>query len=226
VIDSAESRIKGMNGADMSDEEVRELFDAVVAVALFKPALDMEAAMRVGVIEGVDIGARYSSSTLKGDVKVRLWQSADESHVVSAMAGVGYQGKAGPSIITYISWQEFSRFDADISVMYGYDHSDYFRAYAGPRVIRSWLSVTPKLDPELREAIPQEYDDYRPDQYFQDENLLYIGATGGVMVGYKWVWVHLEATAMYTFFTPEILGETRDLSGLALVPVTGLTFEF
>src|SRR5690554_2574468 len=132
---------------DLTEEEYRELLDAVVAYALFRPSVAGEVAMRVGVFEGADVGIRYNASILKGDAKVRVWQSPDESSVVSVTAGIGQGGSLGPSNLKYITWQEFNRLDAELSIMYGYEEADFFRVYAGPRLIHTWLTVDPVLSP-------------------------------------------------------------------------------
>lgn len=214
------------NSDDLSEAEYRDLMDTVVAFALFRPSVVGEVAMRVGVWDGIDVGLRYNSGVAKGDAKIRLWESDDKKSVVSVTAGVGHGGGLGPKSIKYITWQEFSRLDAELSVMYGRDFSKYFRAYAGPRMIYSWLSVEPVISPELEEQIPNEYKDYRPDQFFQNENIAYLGGTAGIMLGFEWIWLHLEATVMYTFFEPVIVDETRNLNGVSVAPVAGISVEF
>lgn len=211
---------------DLTEAEYRELLDTVIAFALFRPTLVTELAMRVGVWDGVDVGVRYNGSTTKGDAKIRLWQSDNRESVISLTAGLGHASGLGPKNLKYITWQEFSSLDAEISLMYGYEQSDFFRFYAGPRLIQSWMTVEPLISPELEEQIPEEYQAYRPDQFYRDEDILYLGGTIGTMVGYKWIWLHLEATFMYTFFDPLVVDKKRNLSGLTIAPVAGISVEF
>lgn len=211
---------------ELTEAEYRDLLDTLVTYALFRPAVNPEVAMRVGVWDGIDVGLRYNMSMYKGDAKVRVWESDDKESVVSVSAGLGRAGGLGPSSLKYITWSEFSRLDLDVAVMYGHQPSEYFRVYGGPRMLHSWLTVEPVISPELEALIPEEYQQYRPDQYFQDENILYLGGTAGLMVGYDWIWVHLEATVMYTFFNPMIIDTRRDLSGVTVAPVAGISVEF
>lgn len=231
VIDKAINTLRiaeyhSTNAEELTEAEYRELFDTLVAFALFRPAITPEVAMRVGVWDGIDVGIRYNMSVFKGDAKVRLWESEDTKSVVSVTAGVGYAGSLGPKGLEYITWQKFSRLDAEISLMYGHEPSDYIRVYAGPRVIQTWLTVEPLISEELEEALPEEFEDYRPDQFYRNENILYVGGTVGAMLGYQWIWLHLEATIMYTHFNPVIVDKKRNLSGITLAPAVGLSVEF
>lgn len=214
------------NDEPFTEEEFREALDTAVSWFLFKPTVATEASMRVGVVDGLDAGIRYNGATTKMDVKGRLWQSADEKHVLSLTGGAGRQSSAGPSIVENITLREYSRWDADIALMYGAEPFEFLRAYIGPRFVYSWMTVEPKLDEKFRDLIPEEYKNYDPGQFLQDENLAYIGGTAGVMLGYKWIWATLEATVMHMSFEPTIIDQKRDLSGWLIAPVAGLMIEY
>lgn len=185
-----------------------------------------EAALRVGIIDGLDAGIRYNGASTKIDVKKRLWQTPDGNQALSVTAGVGRQTVDVPSFVDYLTLSEFKRWDADFALMYGAQPYDFLRLYVGPRLMHSWVTVEPKLDEDLRAVIPDEYQDLEPSQYFEDENILHVGGTAGLMVGYEWIWATIEVTTMYMLFEPTVLEEKRDLSGVTLAPVAGLTFEF
>ncbi|QDG51764.1 hypothetical protein FIV42_13705 [Persicimonas caeni] len=227
-VNLAKERIKNANeqGSTLSEREYRQALDSALAFMLFKPAFATEFAARVGVVEGIDVGVRYNGASFKGDVKGRLWQSADERRVLSVMAGVGRQTIDLPFKLKYLTLTEFKRTDADLALMFGMEPFSFLRFYAGPRMIVSWVSAEPVIDPELLDVAPSEYADYAPVKYFQDETIVYGGATTGIMLGYEWIWVNLELTGMYMAFTPTVLEETRNLSGFQLAPVAGVMLEF
>ncbi len=226
--DLAKKRIEDANNesATLTEEEYRQVFDSFLAYMMFKPAFATEFAARVGVFEGVDVGMRYNGAAFKGDVKLRLFQSQDERNVVSVMAGVGRQTIELPFKLEYVTLTEFERTDADLAVMWGMEPFSFLRFYAGPRMIFSWVSAIPKIDQELLDVAPAEYQDYAPTKYFNDETIVYAGATTGLMLGYDWIWANLELTGMYMAFQPTIIDQTRDLSGFQLAPVAGLMLEF
>jgi hypothetical protein len=213
-------------GGTLTEREYRQAIDAGLALMLFKPTVASELHMRVGVVEGIDAGLRYNGSNIKADVKGRIWQSNNEKNVLSVMAGVGRQTIELPTPIKYITLSEFSRTDADVALMYGAEPLDFLKTYIGPRAVYSWVSAEPIISDDLMAVAPESIREMSPANYFQDENILYVGGTGGVMLGYDWIWLSLEATVMYMNFEPTVIEQPRDLSGWQISPVAGLMFEF
>jgi hypothetical protein len=228
LVDVSKERIDETQreGGTLSEKEYRQAIDAGLALMLFKPSVASELHMRVGIIEGIDAGLRYNGSNIKADVKARVWQSGNENHVMSVMAGVGRQTIELPTPIKYITLTEFSRTDADLALMYGAEPLDFLKTYIGPRMIYSWVSAEPIISDDLLAIAPENIRAVSPANYFQDENILHVGATGGVMLGYEWIWLSLEATVMYMDFEPTVIDQPRDLSGFQISPVAGLMFEF
>jgi hypothetical protein len=228
LVDVSKERIDETKseGGTLSEREYRQAIDAGLALMLFKPSVSPELHMRVGIVDGIDAGMRYNGSNIKADVKGRLWQSSDEKNVLSVMAGVGRQTIELPTPIKYITLSEFSRTDADVALMFGAEPLKYLKTYFGPRMIYSWISAEPIISDDLMAVAPEDIRSISPANYFQDENILYVGGTGGVMLGYDWVWLSLEATVMYMEFAPTVIEEERDLSGLQISPVASLMFEF
>lgn len=227
-IDASKARIQEANDNDstLSEEEYRQSLDAGLAFMMFKPAFATEFAARVGIVEGVDAGLRYNGANIKADVKGRLWQSADERSVVSVMGGVGRQTIDLPFKLKYLTLTEFKRTDADLALMYGAEPLEFLKTYVGPRMIYSWVGAEPLISNDLLAVAPASFREKSPSKYFQNENILYVGGTGGVMLGYKWIWLSLEATVMYMDFQPTVVDQPRDLSGWQIAPVAGLMFEF
>lgn len=228
ALDVAKQRIKDSNdqGSQLTEEQYRTALDAALATMLFKPGIASELAFRVGVSEGLDAGIRYNGASVKADVKARIWQSPNRKSVLSLLAGVGQQTIDLPTPVQYVTLTNFSRTDADLALMFGGQPWSFLRAYVGPRMIYSWISAQPSVDQDLQAVAPDKYANMDPSQYFSDETILYLGGTAGVMAGYKWIWVTLEATVMYMDFTPKVLDQRRDLSGVQLAPVAGLMVEF
>ncbi len=228
ALDVAKQRIKNSNeqSSKLTEEQYRTAVDAALAGMLFKPGIATELAFRVGVADGLDAGIRYNGASVKADVKARIWQTPDKKSVLSILAGVGQQTIDLPKPVEYLTLTNFSRTDADVALMFGSQPSSFLRAYIGPRMIYSWIKAEPVIDQSLLDVAPDKYAKMDPSQYFGDETILYLGGTGGLMAGYKWIWVTVEATVMYMDFTPKVLGQRRDLSGVQISPVAGLMVEF
>lgn len=212
-------------GGDVSEEQFREILDAAVAWALLRPSMSQEMSVRAGIVDGLDAGVRYTGTLLKGDVKGRLWQSEDEESALSLTVGGARQAGFLPSYLEYMSMSEFSRWDLDVSLMYGGQPLDFLRTFIGPRAIHSWIDAEPKLSQAVRDDIPEEFEDLEPSQYFHDENMFMLGGTGGLMIGSDPVWLVLETTVMHSNFKPTVLGDRRDMSGWVIAPTGGLLVE-
>lgn len=221
-----DDRLEEGNNDPLTEEEFRDVLDAAVAWALFRPGFTPEANLRVGIVENLDAGIRYNGTTAKADVKYQIaeWDGAQQAFSVDV--GVGRQFSPAPSLVEDVTLTEWSRTDLDVIALYGYEFEPYGRVWIGPRFMQSWIGVEPKLSDELRERIPQEFENLDPHQFFRDENITYVGGTTGVMAGYEHVYAMVELTVMYSRFTPRIIDQERDLSGVTIAPNVGLVFEF
>ena len=230
TLDNAQNlsdRIQEENSDEpLSEEEFRDLLDASVAWALFRPGYTPETYIRVGLIEQLDFGLRYNGVTLKGDFKYEIAEWSDGTQAVSIDVGLGRQFSPAPSAVELVTLSEWSRTDLDVLALYGIEFEPFGRFWIGPRMIQSWISVQAKLDGALRERVPTEYEDLDPGQFFRDETITYIGGTTGVMAGYKYVYALLELTVMHSRFTPLVVDQERNMSGVSIAPNLGVVFEF
>ncbi len=213
----------------LEESTMRELLDAAVVGALFRPSPTMEAGYRLGItdvpLEGIDLGVRYNGRTVKGNFKLQFWESADETFAGSVDVGYGHQFSIGPSFANYLTLNEWSRSDVDVMVPFGAAYKEIARVYLAPRVVWSHISASPGVDEEFREHVPDEYKN-QVDQWFRDEQLVYAGGNIGGMIGYKYAYLALEMSIMHVAFKPEILGRERNLSGLSVTPAAGVVFRF
>ena len=219
-------RVQDDPDADLSEEELRTLLDATAAWGLFRPGFTPEAVGRIGIVERLDLGLRYNGTTLKADAKFEIYESEDGTQAFSIDAGVGRQFSPAPSLVENVTLTEWSRTDLDILALYGFEFEPYGRFWLGPRYMHSWISISPKLSEEIRSRIPDEYRDLSPHQFFRNEDMNYYGGTTGFMAGYKYVYLMVEMTIMYTNFKPQIIDRERNLSGVTIAPNFGLVFEF
>jgi hypothetical protein len=214
----------------VTEGELRDILDATLAWALFRPGFGPEAIVRLGVtdavLEGMDAGIRYNGSLIKGDLKLQLWESSDGMHALAVDLGYAYHIDVVSSVLEYITLTDFSRHDIDLSVSWGMEWRDIIKVYLSPRVIGSRVSVDHKIPDWLRNRIPEDIQKLDPNQFFRDEWMWYTGVTWGLMAGYKYVFLCIDVSAFYLHFTPEVLFEERDMSSWALSPAIGLVATF
>lgn len=218
------------SGEPLTEEEVRQLLDSSLRLILFQPSIAPEAIIRLGVADaplgGIDVGVRYNGALVKGDIKWQLLGDDESLQALALFLGYAHHISVASSLIEYGSLSEFSRSDVDVGLSYGFEFGDFGGIYIGPRFLYSWTDVTPKLDEEIVEQFPPEYRDLEPSQYFEDEEIMFVGATGALYLGYSAVYLVIEASVFKTIFEPIVLGEKTDLGGVYLSPSIGLMTSF
>jgi hypothetical protein len=211
----------------LSEDELRTLLDTGLAWALFHPGTGYEIMGRVGLsdklLEGLDFGLRTNFSELKGDLKLQLWESEEGRFAAAVHGGYGYHFSVAGDFVEWLSLTSFGRQDLDLAATWGWREGRVVRAWAGPRLMRSWISAEPKLDGSIEERLPESLDPYHPSELLGDETIAYYGSTHGVMLGYRWVFLVLELDLFWMSFHPTILEEQRNLSGLVLAPNLGIS---
>ncbi|TXD36211.1 hypothetical protein FRC98_13895 [Lujinxingia vulgaris] len=225
VVDAAQR-----DDGPISEEELRTLLDAVLLWQLFLPGVTPELALRVGVsdrpLAGLDVGLRYNGNVVKPDVRLQLWESASGNLALTAHAAYGYHRSVATSAVEWAVMTEFKRHDFEAGLSAGWEYQDIFKLYLSPRYLYSDLSATPNLPDWLKERIPEEYQDYNPSRFFEDSEMHYVGLNWGAMLGYRWVFVHLDMTMMRVLFRPTVLESSRNYDNWVFAPSAGLSVRF
>jgi len=226
--DTAESLEKGLDENEvLTVEDTYKMFDAALQYALFLNTGAPEIIGRIGVskavLEGIDVGVRYNGNMVKGDVKLQVWESENRSGSLAVDVGYGYQFSVVGSLLEYLSLSDWSRSDLDLAFIYSVEPNSIFKGWVGPRMMFSFISADPKIDPYLKDRLPEAIRQYDTSQYFQDENMAYLGATTGMMLGYKYAYVGLELTVMRMFFKPTVLERKKDFDGVVFAPAIAIT---
>ncbi len=213
------------SGEDISLEQQRQITTGGLLFALFQPGFIGEINGRVGIRENLDLGLRYSSQQVKGDVKYQLLEQEELGFDGAISLGYGHHLDIGPSIaastfsfLEYISLGDYSRTDLDLTAIASKDWGESLSVYGSLRYIVSFIELDSTLEKVESVSGVQKSDlSNRMHQY---------GATVGTMVGYKYLFLHLELTILNTHYMPTILGEQRDLGGLVIGPTLGLTGRY
>ncbi len=211
-------------GEPLTPEQERELTTSALALVLFQPAIVPELAARVGVGFDVDLGLRYSGQLVKGEAHWQFWESEGG---VLASATLGYAHHLGPGTsalqtgfdaLEFIKLVDYSRQDIDARLSIGKDWGQWLSVYGAARYLVSFLDFGAQLD-DVESSTGQDIID-------AGGAVHHVGVTGGLMIGYKHVFVNLELNVAQVFFEPSILGQTQDLSGLIFAPGVGVTASF
>lgn len=224
---SAVRAIEGVEeGEEITEEMLRNLLDAAILWQLFPLGGSPEAMGRVGIydglLEGVDLGFRYNGNVIKGDLRLQVWESADEAHGVSFQVGYGRHKALVPTLLEWVDLGEWSRNDIDLQVAWGFERDDWAKIYAAPKYLYSSISTELRLGDYVRERLPEEYRQYEPSQYLEPSGIHYAGLNMGAMFGYKWIFLNLDLSMFRVLFRPNVLGSIRDYDGWVFSPTGGI----
>jgi hypothetical protein len=224
--DSAVDSIETANdeGEALSDADQRDAIRSGLAIALFQPAAVPEAALRIGVIDRLDVGLHANAQLLKPDVKYMFWDN-QEGMAAAVSLGYAYHLGIGSSflaplfdILEYVKLGDYSRHDLDLGLHLSRDVDEWLKLYVAARYLVSFVS----LDADLKRV--QDATDV--DVIRISDVIHHYGGTGGVMVGYKYVYLHAELSVFGVQFAPNVLGEPVQLGGVVVAPSLGLTLTF
>lgn len=221
----------------VTPQEAGDIYEAAVALALMPPSVLQEFMVRTGVLEDMDVGLRVATTALRLDAKYRFFESVDGSTSRHASVGFGvskYLFK-GPVFDTldflkdYVKFNDFSRWDFEVPVLYTYEKGEWFTFYAGAKYILSLFSFDQNLF-ELQRRVSQDAS-LPPMTEHRRTNMHFFGGVAGAGLGYKYVFVFAELNAGYTYARPSLYsfvdGETRErnLGGATLYPSLGLVLK-
>jgi len=225
AIDASSNRLDSASaaGEPITEQEQQEALEALLGLLLFQPGVATEIIGRVGVVDDFDLGLRYTGQLVKGDGKFRFWHRDGQSAALS----LGYAYHFGPSstvlgsvfdLLDYFDVGSFKRHDLDANLLWGVDYGEWLSVYAGARYIISLVQLDPEFQKVLTETSVPSSD--------ADGIIHHLGATTGLFIGYRWVFVNLEMNVLQVFWEPKILGVKRDFSGTLISPAAGLTFRY
>ncbi len=214
----------------ITEEQLRNYLDASLAWFLFRPGFNTELSARIGlweVLEGMDLGLRWDFTTVKGDLKLQVWENDNGKWAFSALAGVGKQAIPVPGAVEWLSLTKWSRTDFDFMLSLGFELPDILHVWFNPRFMLSTISVEHKLPDYVLDRLPDDVkEEYDPNKVFENELMTYVGGTVGGMVGYKYAFLALEMTVMQLMFEPTVLGQERDFDSLVVAPAAGLVVNW
>ena len=216
---------------EISEEDFRNLIDAGLSWVLFFPGFNAEFAYRTGLPNlgwpKWDVGIRTDGQVLKTDLRLQLFeQGVGWKQAAAINLGHGVHLGVVNEALSYLSLTDFTRHDLDVQLSYGLKFEDFFEVYVNPRFMASYIDAESKIPADLMAKMPTALQEYDPSQLFSDVWLTYGGAGLGLRGGYRYVFVFAEASLLWLSFQPDLFGETRDMSGLAVTPRIGLMGRF
>lgn len=211
----------------MTEENQERMLAAGVALAVAPPGANNELMVRVGAMEDLELGLRYSGISLRLDGKYRILHGGDPD-LATTVEGTSYDLALGVGVARHIfksnkildllevvQVNDFSRYDVEVPLYLSVDWKDVFKVYAAPKYIYSHTTLDQRLVDYAAQggeatSLPSTVSSH------------FVGTTLGVAVGYKYFHVYGELTGGYTVLKPRFLGKEHDLGGVTLYPTVGI----
>ena len=207
----------------VTDQDKQDLVSAAVALVVNPPSVGWEGGVRAGVLENLDLGLRYSVSALRGDVKYRFFQDAQPESRLDVAAGLAVSRYLFSSpafeVLEFVKLDDFSRWDVEVPVYVSRQWGDWLHAYGAAKYIYSRTELDENLVATAEQATYLSGIDF---QLSDTVHTHFIGATAGLKVGYRWVFLVAELTGGYALGSVRVLGAERSLAGVVLYPSLGL----
>ena len=216
------------SGEPIADETLQRAVAAGVGLALNPPGTGYGASARVGVVRGLDVGARFSTSDWRLDAKWTIAGDGRETAANSLMMSYSHQRFSGLLFDVYGAAQTVSlfipgleledpkRWETELLFLRGRRHSENLELSWGARgrlggwQAPYWLDGTEWGVPEVVST-----EDLR------GQSLLFGGLVGGA-VGKDWLWARGELTGAWSFQHAEIAGLPVNFGGPVLYPAVAV----
>ncbi len=208
---------------------------AAIALALFPPSAMFELNGRVGIIRNFDVGFRYSGSSLRGDLKLRVHHSGDAEDW-DEPRGRSYDVALGVAVAKYmmnapiegafggVKLDDFNRWDLEVPVYFNADWNSHIGIYFVPKFLYSRTTMR-----QTFYARPCECAEggTQPEVVTRSSvDMMFYGATMGLRFGGWRVSGMLELTVGNTEASPVLFGKKRTLGGATIQPNVGLAVTF
>lgn len=227
VIEAGIALVDVASTRELQDDEKRKLFDAGIALSLNPPSVVQHIALAYTPLENWEIGLRYSVSQIRLGSRYQILEYKKHKVDLSIGAGVARYVFDLPvnSIIGLVELDDFSRWQFDFPIQVG-KSGDWYRVWGGPRIMLTTFGTSLTMNLPAVTGYPGEVELAS----FSGTGA-YIGAQGGVALGYKYVFFAVELTLAQLLSGGELtaLGQKRlevDLDSFIVYPAFGLMFEF
>ena len=215
-------------GEPVPDDVLRRAVSAGVGLALNPPGTAYGASARVGVLRGLDVGARFSTTDWRLDTKWTVAGDGQQTAANSLMLSYSHQRFGGVLFDVYEAAQLVSvfipgleledpkRWESELLFLRGRRHSENLELSWGLRgrwggwQAPYWLDGAAWGVPEIVST-----------EELRGHSLLVGGLVGGA-VGKDWLWARGELTGAWSFQRAEIAGLPVNFGGPVLYPAVAV----
>jgi hypothetical protein len=211
----------------LTTEERRQLIEAGANATLAPLWVVMHVGGTFVPVSRLELGVRWASGAFRGGARYQLLDHARDGLDLSAGVGVSRFAYDVPSIDAIeqvLKVDDFVRWSVDFPILVG-KHSEWYRLWGGPRIMLSRFSSAMRLELPANPVSPAETV-----LASVDGNAAFVGAQGGVAIGYRYLFLAFELNVVRLFSDARLqaatLDQDVDLSGWVIYPGVALMGEF
>ncbi len=210
------------NGTPLADGQKLQLFDAGLNLALNPPAVNYHLGLAYTLIDRWEVSLRYAASALRLGARYQVLKHDSAPFDLVVGLGVARFSHEFPfgDVIPVLRLEDFVRWQLDVPILIGTSR-DWFRAWVGPRFLATRFEAALILDLEAQ-----------PDELANLEGVgYYVGAQGGLAVGFRWLFVAAELTVARLVGDADLAALDRparsvEIDSVVVYPSFGLMGEF
>lgn len=229
LIDVATTIVDYADDRELTQQEVDQLYDAAGGLVLNPPSVTPHIGVGYTPVDNLEVSLRFATSSLRLGGRYQFLSKEKHGIDASAGLGVGYYILPMPlgDTLQIVELEDFTRWQIDVPIVFG-THGNWYRLWGGPRFMYTNFGTS------LRLAIPEivgEAIAARTELASFGGHAFYVGAQGGVAVGYKHVFFGFELTLVQLISNGslQVLEQTvreLDHSSFIVYPALGFMGEF
>lgn len=226
AIDIGKTLAKAAEERELDMAEQDKLFDAGIGIALNPPGISKHVTVAYSVLSHWELALRYNEGAFRGATRLQFLNQ--ERNGVDFSAGIGLQRMVQDiptsDIIGLLDVEDFTRWTIDVPLLFG-RRGDFYRLWGGPRLAYTRVAGGISLSTPALGSTPA-----MTIEASTRGSGTFIGAQGGVALGYRWLFVGAELTVVRLFSTAHytFVDRTRDvdLGGVIIYPGLAIMGEF
>ena len=229
AIDVASTLVDAAGERQLTDDEVHQMYRAAAAMVLNPPSATPHIGIGFSIVDNLELSLRYATNQVR--IGSRFQFLHKDKHKVDASVGLGLGYFALPIPLgdlfdPILKLDDFSRFQIDVPLVFG-TRGNWYRLWGGPRFMYTRFGTALSLD-----ILPiPGVSPGRQELASFGGNGFYVGAQGGVAIGYKYVFLAFELTVVRLIMNGDLKVLEKsiasfDLGSTIVVPAIGLMGEF
>lgn len=214
---------RGQAGEVLSAEQRWQIFDAGINLLLATPSIGPHIAVGYVPADRVELGLRYAGSAWRFGGRLQLLDHTRDAFDLTVGLGLSRFTAEVPlaDYIPVLEMDEFTRWQVDVPILIGTSR-DWFRVWGGPKLLLTTF--------DTRMTLTLQSDTTTASF---DGNATFIGAQGGIALGYRWLFFAFELTMARGFGTTHVTAPGLDppvhntsISSFTIYPSVGLMGEY